>query len=93
MILSDIQSSTVVLYNNSVYCLCVKPLVLDQDCMTLCSRDLRLEKRTLFRYKQNTCFSVHNHLHSAIYLHYYISEMIIHPFIGGEVCSAACLSG
>ncbi|XP_029999588.1 regulator of G-protein signaling 12b isoform X2 [Sphaeramia orbicularis] len=26
-----------------------KPLVLDQDCMTLCSRDLRLEKRTLFR--------------------------------------------
>lgn len=27
-----------------------QPLVLDQDCMTLCSRDLRLEKRTLFRY-------------------------------------------
>uniref|UniRef100_A0A4W6EBE3 Regulator of G protein signaling 12a n=1 Tax=Lates calcarifer TaxID=8187 RepID=A0A4W6EBE3_LATCA len=26
-----------------------KPLVLDQDCMTLSSRDLRLEKRTLFR--------------------------------------------
>uniref|UniRef100_A0A3Q3WKF1 Uncharacterized protein n=1 Tax=Mola mola TaxID=94237 RepID=A0A3Q3WKF1_MOLML len=26
-----------------------KPLVLDQDCLTLCSRDLRLEKRTLFR--------------------------------------------
>uniref|UniRef100_A0AAY4AQS4 Regulator of G protein signaling 12b n=1 Tax=Denticeps clupeoides TaxID=299321 RepID=A0AAY4AQS4_9TELE len=26
-----------------------KPLVLDQDSMTLCSRDLRLEKRTLFR--------------------------------------------
>ncbi|KAM9426609.1 regulator of G-protein signaling 12-like [Pholidichthys leucotaenia] len=26
-----------------------KPLVLDQDCMTLISRDLRLEKRTLFR--------------------------------------------
>lgn len=26
-----------------------QPLVLDQDCMTLCSRDLRLEKRTLFR--------------------------------------------
>ncbi|XP_056156477.1 LOW QUALITY PROTEIN: regulator of G-protein signaling 12 [Lampris incognitus] len=26
-----------------------KPLVLDQDCMTLCSRDLRLERRTLFR--------------------------------------------
>ncbi|KAM9769855.1 LOW QUALITY PROTEIN: regulator of G-protein signaling 12b [Menidia menidia] len=26
-----------------------KPLVLDQDCVTLCSRDLRLEKRTLFR--------------------------------------------
>ncbi|KAK5613915.1 hypothetical protein CRENBAI_014362 [Crenichthys baileyi] len=26
-----------------------KPLVLDQDCMTLCSRELRLEKRTLFR--------------------------------------------
>ncbi|XP_056135800.1 regulator of G-protein signaling 12b [Lampris incognitus] len=26
-----------------------KPLVLDQDCMTLCSRDIRLEKRTLFR--------------------------------------------
>ncbi|KAM4564348.1 regulator of G-protein signaling 12 [Fundulus diaphanus] len=26
-----------------------KPLVLDQDCMTLCSRDLRMEKRTLFR--------------------------------------------
>ncbi|KAM9717365.1 regulator of G-protein signaling 12 isoform 2-T4 [Menidia menidia] len=26
-----------------------KPLVLDQDCMTLNSRDLRLEKRTLFR--------------------------------------------
>uniref|UniRef100_A0A8C5GPJ8 Regulator of G-protein signaling 12-like n=1 Tax=Gouania willdenowi TaxID=441366 RepID=A0A8C5GPJ8_GOUWI len=26
-----------------------KPLVLDQDCMTLTSRDLRLEKRTLFR--------------------------------------------
>ncbi|XP_062852386.1 regulator of G-protein signaling 12-like isoform X3 [Trichomycterus rosablanca] len=26
-----------------------EPLVLDQDCMTLCSRDLRLEKRTLFR--------------------------------------------
>ncbi|KAM6939630.1 regulator of G-protein signaling 12b [Xenentodon cancila] len=27
----------------------IEPLVLDQDCMTLCSRDLRLEKRTLFR--------------------------------------------
>ena len=27
-----------------------KPLVLDQDCITLSSRDLRLEKRTLFRY-------------------------------------------
>ncbi|XP_018602224.1 regulator of G-protein signaling 12 isoform X2 [Scleropages formosus] len=26
-----------------------KPLVLDQDCVTLSSRDLRLEKRTLFR--------------------------------------------
>ncbi|CAL9694763.1 unnamed protein product [Knipowitschia caucasica] len=26
-----------------------KPLVLDQDCMTLSSRDLRIEKRTLFR--------------------------------------------
>ncbi|KAG5845045.1 hypothetical protein ANANG_G00134670 [Anguilla anguilla] len=26
-----------------------KPLVLDQDCITLSSRDLRLEKRTLFR--------------------------------------------
>uniref|UniRef100_A0A672H731 Regulator of G protein signaling 12a n=1 Tax=Salarias fasciatus TaxID=181472 RepID=A0A672H731_SALFA len=26
-----------------------KPLVLDQDCLTLSSRDLRLEKRTLFR--------------------------------------------
>ncbi|XP_059210855.1 regulator of G-protein signaling 12 isoform X2 [Centropristis striata] len=26
-----------------------KPLVLDQDCMTLSSRDLRVEKRTLFR--------------------------------------------
>uniref|UniRef100_A0A3Q0RYZ5 Regulator of G protein signaling 12a n=1 Tax=Amphilophus citrinellus TaxID=61819 RepID=A0A3Q0RYZ5_AMPCI len=26
-----------------------KPLVLDQDCMTLSSRELRLEKRTLFR--------------------------------------------
>ncbi|KAJ3585114.1 hypothetical protein NHX12_013836 [Muraenolepis orangiensis] len=26
-----------------------KPLVLDQDCMTLSSRDLRMEKRTLFR--------------------------------------------
>ncbi|KAG7458858.1 hypothetical protein MATL_G00225090 [Megalops atlanticus] len=26
-----------------------KPLVLDQDCMTLSARDLRLEKRTLFR--------------------------------------------
>ncbi|KAL2079103.1 hypothetical protein ACEWY4_024847 [Coilia grayii] len=26
-----------------------KPLVLDQDSVTLCSRDLRLEKRTLFR--------------------------------------------
>ncbi|KAG7461860.1 hypothetical protein MATL_G00195650 [Megalops atlanticus] len=26
-----------------------KPLVLDQDCITLTSRDLRLEKRTLFR--------------------------------------------
>ncbi|XP_076144810.1 regulator of G-protein signaling 12 isoform X2 [Alosa pseudoharengus] len=26
-----------------------KPLVLDQDSITLCSRDLRLEKRTLFR--------------------------------------------
>uniref|UniRef100_A0AAY4DJC3 Uncharacterized protein n=1 Tax=Denticeps clupeoides TaxID=299321 RepID=A0AAY4DJC3_9TELE len=26
-----------------------KPLVLDQDSMTLCSRELRLEKRTLFR--------------------------------------------
>ncbi|XP_041132865.1 regulator of G-protein signaling 12-like isoform X1 [Polyodon spathula] len=26
-----------------------KPLVMDQDCMTLSSRDLRLEKRTLFR--------------------------------------------
>ncbi|RXM28278.1 Regulator of G-protein signaling 12 [Acipenser ruthenus] len=26
-----------------------EPLVLDQDCMTLSSRDLRLEKRTLFR--------------------------------------------
>lgn len=71
MVLSDIQSSTVMLYNIRVYCVCVKPLVLDQDCMTLCSRDLRLEKRTLFRYKQNTCFIVHNHLamHSAIYLH------------------------
>lgn len=28
-----------------------QPLVLDQDCMTLCSRELRLEKRTLFRYQ------------------------------------------
>lgn len=27
----------------------LQPLVLDQDCMTLSSRDLRLEKRTLFR--------------------------------------------
>uniref|UniRef100_A0A3B4FAT7 Regulator of G protein signaling 12a n=1 Tax=Pundamilia nyererei TaxID=303518 RepID=A0A3B4FAT7_9CICH len=27
----------------------IGPLVLDQDCMTLSSRDLRLEKRTLFR--------------------------------------------
>lgn len=29
-----------------------QPLVLDQDCMTLSSRDLRLEKRTLFRYSK-----------------------------------------
>lgn len=27
-----------------------QPLVLDQDCLTLSSRELRVEKRTLFRY-------------------------------------------
>lgn len=37
----------------SLLCLSLsQPLVLDQDCMTLSSRDLRLEKRTLFRYSK-----------------------------------------
>ena len=34
-----------------------QPLVLDQDCMTLSARDIRMEKRTLFRYLQATALT------------------------------------
>ncbi|MEQ2169279.1 hypothetical protein GOODEAATRI_023468 [Goodea atripinnis] len=47
----SLSSSASLEIPNSVSAAKMEPLVLDQDCMTLCSRDLRMEKRTLFRYK------------------------------------------
>lgn len=69
---------TAVMDYNSMYCPCVKPLVLDQDCMTLCSRDLRLEKRTLFRYTPVYLF-LSLSIHTFIY--HFCQSLCIHLFL------------